>query len=476
MEVYGEYDVVVVGGGTSGVAAAISSARAGANTLLVEQLGVLGGQMNVSGPPGFAYAYMFNRRKEQIIAGIVEETHKRLLAEGHALPHTLPDFRVGYDFALVDPDYWGLMAFEMMEETGVNLLLHSPVVDVVKEGNDLKGIVVENVSGRQVVLGKVFVDCTGEGHLSARAGAPYEQVPKNELEPHTLSFTVDGVDWAKVLKYVKENVCYDFNPMVNSYIGWTKEQIIERFQRIESPIEISNFMGFYSIRDKALAAGDWHPYSGVGFFIMPRDKGVLQAHFQHSSQMDNIDPTDVRDLTRCEIECRRQVRIALKFINKYMPGFENAYLTRLCPELRLRESRRIVGDHMLTKEDVAEARKFKDVIGKSGFSSGAKHVATKDTLGGVDVVQPKDGGSVDLPYRILVPKVIENLLVGGKAVSTDRDSYLRFLQITMVTGQAAGVAAAVCAQRGVTPRQLEGDVTELQDILVKQGAILYGTY
>jgi hypothetical protein len=476
MEIFGIYDVVVVGGGTSGVAAAISSARAGANTLLVEQLGVLGGQMNVSGPPGFAYAYMFNRRKEQIIAGLVEETHKRLLAEGHALPHTMPDFRVGYDFALVDPDYWGLLVFEMMEEAGVHLLLHSPMVDVIKEGNDLKGIVVENVSGRQTILGKVFVDCTGEGHLFARAGAPYEQVPKNELEPHTLSFTVDGVNWEKVLEYVKKNVGYDFNPMVNSYLGWTKEQIIARFQKIESPAEISNFLGFYSIRDEALAKGDWHPHSGVGFFIMPRDKGVLQAHFQHSSQMDNIDPTDVRDLTACEIECRRQVKIALKFINKYLPGFENAYLTRICPELRLRESRRVVGDYKLVKQDVAEARKFKDVIGKSGFSSGAKHVANVNTLGGVDVVHPKDGGSVDLPYRILVPREIENLLVGGKAVSTDRDSYLRFLQITMVTGQAAGVAAAVSAKKGITPRRLEEDVAELQDVLQRQGAILYGTY
>ncbi len=111
MEIYGEYDVVVVGGGTSGVAAAIASARAGAKTILIERLGILGGQMNVSGPPGFAYAYMFNPRGEQIIAGIMEETHSRLLKDGHALPHTTPDFRVGYSFALVDPDYWGLLDF-----------------------------------------------------------------------------------------------------------------------------------------------------------------------------------------------------------------------------------------------------------------------------------------------------------------------------------------------------------------------------
>ncbi len=476
MEIYGEYDVVVVGGGTSGVSAAIAAARAGAKTILIERLGTLGGQLNVSGPPGFAYAYMFNPRGEQIIAGIMEETHNRLLKEGHALPHTTPDFRVGYSFSLVDPDYWGLLMFEMMTENNVHLLLHSVFVDVLKEGNTVRGVVVENTSGRQAVLGKVVIDCTGEGHVSARAGAPYEQAPKDQLEPHTISFTVDGVDWDKVLQYVKDKAAYDFNAMTHPYLNWTQEQIVERIRKVQSITEISNFMGYYSLRDKALAAGEWHAYSGVGFFIMPRDNGVFQAHFQHSSQVGNADPTDVRDLTYCEIECRKQVVMALKFIKKYMPGFEKSYLTRMCSELRIRESRRIMGDYVLRKEDCAEARKFKDVIGKSSFSSGAKHVATTETIAYVDIVHPKDGGSYDIPYRCLVPQVIDNLLVAGKAISTDRDSYKRFLQETMVTGQAAGVAAAICTRKGITPRQLEQDVSELQKILLKQGAILYGTH
>lgn len=476
MEIYGEYDVVVVGGGTSGVAAAIASARAGANTILIERLGALGGQMNISGPPGFAYAYMFNPRKEQIIGGIMEETHGRLLKEGKALPHTTPDFRVGYSFSLVDPDYWGLLIFEMMTESGVNMMLHALAVDVLKQNDTVTGVIVESPSGRQAVLGKVVIDCTGEGEISARAGAPYEKVSKDQMEPHTVSFTVDGVDWEKVLKYVKENAEYDFNPMTHPYLNWTQEQIVERIRQVKDPREITNFMGYYSLRDKAVAAGEYHQYSGVGFFILPRENGHLQAHFQHSSQVDNADPTDVRDLTRCEVECRKQIVMALKFIKKYMPGFENSYLTRMCPELRIRESRRIMGDYVLTKADCAEARKFKDVIGKSSFSSGAKHIATGDTIAYEGVVHPKDGGSYDIPYRCLVPKVIDNLLVAGKAVSTDRASYKRFLQETMVTGQAAGVAAAICARKQITPRQLEQDVSELQNILLKQGVILYGTH
>lgn len=478
MQIYGSYDVVVVGGGTSGVAAVIASARVGASTLLVERLGALGGQLNVSGPPGFAYAHMFNARYEQVVGGIMEETHNRLLKAGHALPHLKPDLRSGYSFSYVDPDWWGLLIYEMMTENGVNLLLHTLAVDVVKEGDAVTGVIVESPSGRQVVNGKVIIDCTGEGFVSVMAGAPYEQVPKDQLEPHTISFTMDGVNWDKVLEYIKENLETDFVIRPPVWLNWTREQTIERVRQVKDITEIGEIMGWFSLRDEALAKGEWHPNSGVGFFLIPRDGGVIQAHFQHSSQVDNCDPTDVRDLTYAEVECRKQVTIALNFVKKYMPGFENAYLSRITTELRIRESRRIMGDYKILREDVAEGKKFEDVIGKSAFSSGAKHVSALTTLnvGETGIVNPKDGGSTDIPYRSLVPLKVENLLVAGKAISTDRPSYHRFLMQTMVTGQAAGAAAALCTKKGITPRQLEADVSELQDILLKQGVILYGTH
>ena len=474
MEIFGAYDVIVAGGGTSGVAAAICAARAGANTLLIERLGALGGQMNVSGPPGFSYAHLFNPRWEQVIGGIIEETHNRLLKEGHALPHLKPDFRAGYSFSYVDPDWWGLLMFQMMQENGVHLLLHSLAVDVLKQGHTVRGVIVENTSGRQVILGKVIIDCTGEGDISVRAGAPYEKLPKDKLQPHTISFTADGVDWDKVLTYIKENL-KEFIFLTNPYLNWTEEQVHERIKRVKDITEIGEQMGFLSLREKALAKGEWHGQSGVGFFLIPREGGVIQAHFQHSSHVSNIDPTDVRDLTYGEIEARRQVMIAWKFIKKYLPGFEKAYITRVCPELRIRESRRIMGDYVLAREDVIEAKKFNDVIGKSAFPAAGHHVASTDTLTHTSV-NPKDGGSHDIPYRCLVPKNIENLLVAGKPISTDRDAYHRFLQQTMVTGQAAGVAAALCAKKNITPRELEKDVSKLQEILTQQGAILYGTH
>jgi hypothetical protein len=475
MEIFGEYDVVVVGGGTSGVAAAIASARVGANTILIERLGCLGGQMNVSGPPGFAYANMFNGKGEQIIAGIMEETHNRMLKEGHALPHIKPDFRGAYTFSYVDPDWWGLLMFEMMTENDVKLLLHSLAVEVIKEGDTVRGVIVENTSGRQLVLGKVVIDCTGEGDICVRAGAPYEKIGKDQIQPHTLSFTADGVDWDVFLKYMTENPEeFDWQRLINR-TGWTRERMLERVRKIKDITELGEVMGFFSLRDKALATGEWHGFSGVGFFLLPREGGIIQAHFQHSSQVGKVDPADIRELTYAEIECRRQVVIAWKFFKKYVPGFKNAYITRVCPEIRVRESGRVIGDYILTSEDVLEARKFKDVIGKNSFPSASHHVVGISTLVGKSVY-PRDKGSHDIPYRCLVPRNVENLLVAGKAVSTDRDAYLRYLMQTMVTGQAAGVAAALSVRKGITPRQLEEDVSELQDILTKQGAILYGTY
>ncbi len=479
MHISDGYDVVVVGGGTSGVAAAISSARTGANTLVIERIGALGGQMNVSGPPGFAYANLYNERGERIIGGMVTETHERLLRDGHAIPHMEPDFRGWYTFAYVDPDWWGLLIFEMMRENHVNLLLRSPAVDVIMEGKTIKGVEVENVSGRQAILGKVIIDCTGEGEIAARAGAPYEILPKDKMEPHSLAFTADGVNWPKVLDYIKRNPQeFEFERFQeNTRHKWTYAELIARIRRIDSIEEFGEIMGYRSLKIKGIETGEWHGFSGIGFFLIPREGGVIQAHFQHSSQVGDCDATNAEDLTHGEIECRRQIVIAWKFIKKRLPGFEHAYITRVCPEMRIREGRRITGDYVLKGGDVIEERKFPDVIGKSAFPAGAVHVVGPGTLGTMkppDV--PKTGGSHDIPYRCLVPRGIEDLLVAGKAVSAQREAYQRFLMQTMVTGQAAGVAAALCARDNISPRMLESDVSELQRILVDQGAILTGTH
>lgn len=490
-----KFDVIVCGGGTSGVAAAICAARTGARTLLVERTGALGGQMSVSGPPGFAYARLFNPQGKRDVGGIVEETYQRLYKSGHALPHLRYPVRekAGYGFSYIDPDWWTYLIYEMMEEESVTLLLDTLVVGVVKDGEAAAGIVVENANGRNQIAGKIIIDCTGEGYVSLQAGVACDIVPRDEVQPHTLAFTVDGVDWERLLRYVRSHPeQFSFKQLIFPLEGAnTQDDVVKMYERCYDVKELGELMGFYELRDIAFKNGDWHPYSGAGFFLTPKEGGHLQAHFQHSSQVDNCMPTDAWDLSRCNIECRKQNMIAWRFFKNYVPGFENAYITKVCTELRLREGPRIIGDYVLTRDDVEAARQFPDTIGKSSFKAGGYHVASMDTLNHVAatgtsikdgekvimnksaLAYPKDGGSYDIPYRCLVPQEVDNLLAAGKCVSTDRPSYLRYLHQTMITGQAAGTAAGLCVRKGITPRQLEQDVSELQEMLVAQGAILF---
>jgi hypothetical protein len=283
------------------------------------------------------------------------------------------------------------------------------------------------------------------------------------------------VDWDEFLAYLRENPS-DF--VGCAVPGRSDEEMHAIMRKIDNIEDVGEIRGFFSFLKKAIDNGEWHGFSGMGFFLMPKGDNKnrrILAQLQHSSHVPGRSPYDAWDLTYCEVEARRQIQIAFKAFKKYVPGFKNAYISRVCTELRIREGRRIIGDYYLTTEDVGEARKFPDVIGKSAFPAGGHHVASTNTLA-AGRVYPKDGGSHDIPYRCLVPKKVENLLVAGKAISTDRDSYHRFLQQTMVTGQAAGVAAALCTKKNITPRELEKDVSELQKILQEQGAILYGTH
>ncbi|MDR2900619.1 MAG: FAD-dependent oxidoreductase, partial [Treponema sp.] len=442
-------------------------------TLLIERTGQLGGQMNFSGPPGFAYAWLFNSDHEQVIGGFVEETYKRLLKMGYALPHTMTDWRAAYLFSYIDPDWWGLLVYQILSEVKAEMMLHSLVTDVIRDGDVVKGVVVEHPSGRSIVLAKVVIDCSGEGEICYQAGAQYEIQDKDKLEPATVAFTADGVDWDKVLQYMKDNIKdFHFEQARYQQRGYTREEVEAEIMKAKSIIEIGEVMGYMSLMKKGLETGEWHGQSGVGFFLMPKGDRVL-AHFQHSSHVGDADATDVRDITRIEVESRRLNVIAWNFFKKYVPGFENAYISRVCPETRIRETRRIMGDYKLTLEDVIAFRKFPDTIGRSPFIILNRHAVGPSALKSQNLSISKQE-SHDIPYRTLVPLGLENILVGGKAISTEWQCHHRFLMETMVTGQAAGVAAGLCALKNITPRELEKDVSELQDVLQQQGAILFG--
>ena len=289
------YDVIVCGGGTSGFAAAIAAARNGANTLLIEKTGCLGGQLSVSGPPGFAYARLFNYDNEQDSAGIIEETYQRLYASGHALPHWRSKWRIGgaFAFSYVDPEWWILLAFQMCEEEGVNLLLDTMVTGVLKDGDTVTGVTVEALDGPHDIRGKIVIDCTGEAYVASKAGVETAITPKDLIQPHTICFTADGVDWDRLLDYVRRNPDqFTFDQLVFDNSRTTREMIREELSKVTDIRELGELMGFFDLRDMALANGDWHYKSGAGFFIQPKEGGKILAHFQHSSQVDHCYPTD----------------------------------------------------------------------------------------------------------------------------------------------------------------------------------------
>ena len=209
-----------------------------------------------------------------------------------------------------------------MTENKVNLLLHTLVVDVLKEGDAVRGVIVENTAGRQLVRGKVIIEASGEGDIAVRAGVPFTKIDrkKEEIDPPSITFHMDGVDWGKVTAYLKENPDELFGPERRNAAPQERERRqkrLEEFQECRSMLDLvrTGTLGtitFRKLTREALANGDFHPYGDLGFFFTYRDGGVIQPVFQHSAQVKDCDTTDVRELTAGEVEARRQTAIALK--------------------------------------------------------------------------------------------------------------------------------------------------------------------
>ncbi len=491
MEVYGYYDVVVVGGGASGTAAAIAAAREGAKTILIETLGGIGGMLNMVGPPGWAFDHLFNDAGEQIIGGFTMELYNDLKAMDCAIDLPKPENRCLNSPAFVDIDWGGLLLFEKCREAGVKLLLHTLAVDVLKEGDTVQGVVVENTSGRMAVMGKVIIEATGEGDIAARAGVPYTKINRKEeeIDPPSITFHMDGVDWAETTAYFKAHPDQIIPPHFKGrkkyeFICQKRLAALEKCNNILDLVRdgVIDELEYDELTREALKNGDMHPYGDLGHFFTARQGGVLQPVFQHTAQAFDCDTTDVTEYSWGEMETRRQVVMAIPAIRKYLPGFKNAYLTRMTVGMRTREGRHMIGDYQMQVSDVDAARKFPDVMAKCAMSAnvgGPFHSAgTPGNAMNLNAATirhtPADGGSYDIPYRAFVPKKIEGMLLTGKLVSVSEDFKRDLLPDNIIWGQAAGIAAAVCIRKGITPRELETDVSEVQDILRKNGAILDG--
>jgi hypothetical protein len=437
-------DVVVVGAGPAGIAAALASARNGARTMLVERFGYVGGNLT-AGLVGPCMTSFSLDGTTQLIRGVFDELVTEMARTGEALhPSQVPPSSpysgfIEYGHSRVtpfEPEALIRVATAKLREAGVTLLLHTSFLAPTLRDDAVTGIVVANKSGIEVVPATVTVDCSADGDVAARAGAQVVVGRDGDglTQPMTLFFRVQGVDDARVEQYVEAHP--------------------------------SDYRPFASIVEEARDAGEFTiPRKGVGMYktMRPGVWRINTTRIQHRSALD------ADDLTAAEVEGRRQVDELMGFFRRRLPGFEQSTLLDVANTVGVRESRRIVGEYTLTLEDLSTGRHFDDVIGLCGYP--------------VDIHSPTDAGggmaedihtanAYELPYRSLVPVAVDQLLVAGRCVSATHEALgaIRVMPPAFAMGEAAGTAAALAVHDRVSPRDV--DVASLQHRLRDAGAYL----
>lgn len=428
--IVGEYDVVIIGGGPSGLMAAAAAAHQGLKALIIERYGFLGGAGTMGGLSTFCGLHArVNGVDQRVVRGLADGLLNRLdKAGGLSAPHlSLADRIQAQAF---DISTYKIVADDFLLHHGANILFHSAAAAVVMDGEDrIDAVIVESKSGRRAYRAKIFVDGSGDADVAAWASVPYE-VSEKLLYP-SLMFRINGVD-AKAA-------------------GPAWRSIGEKMEAAET----------------------------AGTHQFPRKKPIVRPQLHDIEWRSNVtqladeqgrplDGTDVLHLTRGEIVGRRQSFEAFRFIHENQVGFENSYIVDLAPQVGIRETRRIIGDYQLTEDDVLDCVDFDDTIGVNGWPVEA-HVE-----GDVIYRFPKEGGRGfnQMPYRMIVPRGVHNLFVVGRCASMTQwgQSAARVTGGCFVMGQAAGTAAAIALEAGVKVGDV--DVAELQRRLESDGAYL----
>lgn len=408
--------VLVCGGGPGGLCAAVAAARNGADTMLVERYGFLGGMATAGCVNPFMTRYA---GKETIITGIFDEITERLTAKGaYNRPRCFNSF---------DKEMFKIVADEICVDAGVRLLFHSFVNGADVSGFRINTVSVTNKSGTQHIAADVFIDATGDADLAYISGAKCEKGRESDglVQPMTLCFRMGGVDLDRMPDWAEMDRIY--------------------------------------LKGREDGKHDC-PKNTIGD-CCPLREGETNFNL---TRIINADATNVEDLTRAELEGRRQIARLVQFLISDMPGFENAYLEDIATQIGIRETRRVIGEYVMTAEDIRMAKKFDDCIARGSYP-----VDIHDPKGGGTQMESlKPGESYDIPYRAIVPLGIDNLLIAGRPISSTHEAHsaIRIMPICSAIGEAAGTAAALCAREDMLPRNL--DVIELQHALLNQGANL----
>jgi Dehydrogenases (flavoproteins) len=459
-----EYDVIVMGGGPSGFIAAIAAGRTGAKTLLVEKNGFLGGAATAAalGPIS-----PFHIRDEQVVKGIPQEFMDRMVAYGASPGHckVLDPYGSGAYLGFYDRERYKYIALQMVLEAGAEVLFHTFFCETVMEGGRVAGVKIVNKSGLNELKAKVVVDATGDGDVAASAGAEFTlgRAKDNKMQPSTLMFEMSNVDTDRLYQYILDNPD-DFE--------WKSDVVPIRPFSDKLVKKYFVAQGFKKFVAEALDKGELYIGRDSILLLNTVFPGVI--HF-NSTRIINTDGTDAYSRTAAEVDGRKQVESIVRFMNKYVPGFESAFLSTTGSEIGVRESRHIVGEYVLTADDVVEGRKFDDVITRGYFPIDVHNMAGKSGYGNPDSagawIDIKD--SYDVPYRCLVPAKVDGLVVAGRCISATSEAHgsFRTQGSVMAIGQAAGTAAGLCANKGIEPRELA--YKELQQELLRHGASLW---
>lgn len=422
LSVLAQCDVLVIGGGSAGSAAAIAAARQGARVVLVERYGFLGGT-GVMVLDTFYGFYTPGQTERKVVGGIPDDVVAGL-KHHNVLIKRANTYGAGAGLTY-DPEVLKVVWDRLAADAGVKVLLHSFFIDLLRDGGQLKGAVIGTPKGPQAVLAETVVDASGDATVAARAGAPFEDSGALGIaQSLTTTFKMINVDVAAAKAFPKQAM-------------W--DLMVQKG-------------GEYALPRKE---GSAH--------ITPHD-GVMVTNM---TRVGGVDGTDVEQLSAAEREGRIQALEYARFLVDNVPGYEKAVLGGLATQIGVRETRRIKGEYWLTREDVLSARQFDDAIAQCGAPI-EEHHAGGDTRW----EYVPDSGTYGIPYRCLLPRQVDGLLVAGRCLSASHDAHasVRSIGQCLAMGQAAGVAAALSARMGVAPRTLPAAL--VRERLGDMGAVL----
>jgi len=442
MGIYEEvYDVIVAGGGPSGVGAGIAAARNGAKVLIIERYGFLGGMATVASVPAFC---PFTDGEKTVIKGIGLEVLEELKKQSFANPFSDKKelIRRQYDWVPIDQEILKRVLDDVVLESGCRILFHTLVTDVKVSDCIVNTITIEDKSGKHEISCKNLIDCTGDADLVVRAGGETEYGDEKGLvQAVTLCFRIANIDVDKFMKYAKEE---------------------EETGNLSKAVARAKANGEFQFNEKQVC----------GFSL--QNEGMAGLNFGHVYE---VNPLKSEDLTRAEVESRRQIPTMMAFLKKYVPGLENAVLASSGPSIGIRETRRIVGEYRLSRQDYFEKSVFNDTIARFAYpidvhASSLQDIAHTNDKDQYITSKYKDGESYGIPYRALLPKGLKNVIVAGRPLSSDRAMHgsFRVMPACFATGQAAGTAAAICSKENIELREI--NIKNLQKVLVEQGAFI----